>query len=249
MKTINDKVTYTGFLNYRGINFSYVFANDELKLIAPAEKSDEIRFHWLMKETGDGVYTNGNPLSVEKDSITASCNESNGSIIFLPKVGSYIRSTTNLIGDTAPVLYIELSAYILCKYDREKISRLSFSGPEINYVHPVNQAFFWSFNENEYENGVFKIETKDFSSTTTKEQLFIVDGLTVTSKFGITRGVSTEIGESPLSIHSTLMFEFEPCNDYSFILRLCRIAKSYIRFLCYRRNICVNEIELSAPYE
>lgn len=247
--TICDKTTYTGFLNFRGIDFSYVFADDELKLIAPSNKSDEIRYHWLMKAAGDGVFVNGDPLVVEEKSIAGICNESNGSIIFLPKVGSFIRSTTNLIGNTAPILYIELSAYIVCKYDRKYISRISFSGPEINYIHPANQVFSWSFNEDDHENGVLKIETKDFASTTSKEQLFTVDGATVVSKFGITRGVSMGIGESPLSIHSTLMFEFDPCTDYSFVLRLCRIAKSYIRFLCYRRNICLNEIELSAPYE
>ena len=245
----NAKELYTGFLKYKGIDFSFIFANNELRLIPSIDKSTEIQHKWLMKEIGNGVYTNGDPLLVEEESIIATCNETNGSIIFLPRLGSVISSTRTLLVDKPPVLKISLSAYIMCRFDRDAISRISFIGPEINYIHPVNQAFSWIFDEESNKQGIIKIETRDFSSTTTEEHYFSVDSKIISSKFGISRGVSMEVGETPLSLKSSLIFEFEPSNDYQFILQLCSIAKDYISYLCYRKNIVFDEIELSAPYE
>lgn len=244
----DEHKTYTGFLQFRGINFSFVFSDDELRLIPPSDKSNEIRYKWLMKELKDGVYTGGDPLVVEEESIVAFCNESGGPIIFLPIVGSIISSSSIIaIGSQPPILRMRLSAYILCRYHRDSISRISFSGPEINYIHPVNQGVSLQYDPEETTQGVFRIETSDFTSTTTKEHLFFVGGNTVTSKFGITRGVSLNIGEAPLTLKSSLMFELEPTNDYGLVLRLCRIAKEYISYLCYRKNVVFDEIELSAP--
>lgn len=44
------------------------------------------------------------------------------------------------------------------------------------YIHTVNQGISWQYNPEETARGVFRIETNDFTSTTTKEQLFSVDG-------------------------------------------------------------------------
>lgn len=245
----NENETYTGFLKFREIDFSFVFTNNELRLITPADKSDEVYYKWLMKEMRDGVYTNGDPLFVEEASIIGACNENGGSIIFLPIVGSQIGSIMNFMTNKSPILHIRISAFILCKYNGDSISRISFSGPEINYIHPVNQALSWVYDSEATEKGVFKIETNDFSSTTTKDQCFVVDGKEIISKFGISRALSMKIGEAPLSLTSSLMFEFEPTDDYGFILRLCKIAKEYISYLCYRKNVIFDEIELSTPYE
>lgn len=241
--------TYTGSLKYREIDFSFVFANNELRLIAPKDKSHEIHFKWLMRELQNGIYVNGDPLFVEETAIIGNCNENGGSIIFLPIVGSQIGSTMNFMTNKSPILHIRISAFILCKYNGDSISRISFSGPEINYIHPVNQALSWVYDSEAIEKGVFKIETNDFASTTTKEQCFIVDGKSVSSKFGISIGMSTKIGEAPLTLASSLTFDFDSTDDYGFILHLCRIAKEFVGYLCYRKNVIFNEIELYAPYE
>lgn len=46
-----------------------------------------------------------------------------------------------------------------------------------------------------------------------------------------------------------MMFEFEATDDYTFIYGLYYIAKNFIQFLCYRRNILLSKVVLSAPYE
>ena len=89
----------------------------------------------------------------------------------------------------------------------------------------------------------------DFDSTTTEKQSFIVDGKEVQVYFGVSREMSTKIGEAPMSLNSTMFFEFEPIADYTFIMRLWRIAKEFIRFLCYRKNVFLSKIEIASPYK
>ncbi len=44
-----------------------------------------------------------------------------------------------------------------------------------------------------------------------------------------------------------MFIEFEPTNDYRFIIKILDVAKQFIQYLCYRRNIIFSSIEISAP--
>ena len=86
---------------------------------------------------------------------------------------------------------------------------MSFSSPEINCIHPVNQVIQYEYNNRElFETGVFSLKTSDFDSTTTEKRGFVVDEKTVTVSFGISRSINTEIQEPPVLIRSTMNFEF-----------------------------------------
>ena len=98
-------------------------------------------------------------------------------------------------------------------------------------------------------NGTFSVTAKDFECTTTKRQPFVVDGKNVSIYFGISRYMSTKIWEPPMMLSSNMMFEFDATDDYRFILRLYDVAKKFIQFLCYRKNVEFTKIELAAPYE
>ena len=99
------------------------------------------------------------------------------------------------------------------------------------------------------DNGTFSVTAKDFECTTTKRQPFVVDGKNVSIYFGISRYMSTKIWEPPMTLSSNMMFEFDATDDYRFILRLYDVAKKFIQFLCYRKNVEFTKIELAAPYE
>lgn len=147
------------------------------------------------------------------------------------------------------MLFIEIFAYIVCKYDRDTIDRISFNSPEINCIHPVNQAYNCSFDNDIFlNNGIFSLTTLDFDSTTTDKQSFKVDDVNVLVQFSVSRSLSSKIGEAPVSFNSTMLFEFEPTSNFAFILKLWRIGKQFIQFLCYRKNIFLPTAELSAPY-
>lgn len=88
---------------------------------------------------------------------------------------------------------------------------MSFRSPEIDCIHPMNQAFSYETDWEKFKKeGIITVATKDFGTTTTPTQEFMVDDKRVYVSFGITRSISTKIGEPPLSLHSSMMFDFEP---------------------------------------
>lgn len=234
---------YTGTLQYKGISFSFAFDKNELRLIPPEEKEHEIEWEWRRKPLGNGAFTFGDPIPVGVDFLIGECNETRSHIVFLPKQGA-------TLGFYNSIVRIPLAAYVKCKYNRPSIDRVSFSCPEINYIHPVNQAISLTLPGEECQSkGIFTVSTQSFDQTTTAKQTFIVDGKEIRAYFGISRAVSTNIHEPPLRLDSSLMFEFDATDDYQFIYRLWWIAREFIRFLCYRKNVFIPQVKLSAPYE
>ena len=234
---------YTGKLLYKDIYFTFAFDRSKLRLIPPKEKENEIECEWMRKQLGSGVYTWGDPVPVGVDYLIGECNETRHRIIFLPKQGA-------TLGLHNFVVHIPLVAYVICKYDRDLIDRMSVSCPEINYIHPVNQAITLTTPNEEFHNkGIVNVSTLDFDRTTTEKQVFKVDSREIKAHFGISRAVSTKIHEPPLRLDSSLMFEFDATDDYHFIYRLWWIAREFIRFLCYRKNVFIPRVELAAPYE
>lgn len=230
-------------LRFKDIDFTFVFNKEELRLIPPDDKRCVVEWDWKMKPIADGAYTFADPIPVEEDFLVGICNETENRIIFIPKRGSRL-SLYNA------VVCIDLIAYVICEKGRDIIGRVEFTCPEINYIHPVNQAFSLLIDPHEYsEKGVVTLSTQNFDITTTEKQKFTVDGTEVSAYFAISRTVSTKIHEPPLSLESALMFEFNATDNFSFILKLWQIAREFVRFLCYRRNVYIPTIKLSAPYK
>lgn len=236
-------VYYTGILLYKGISFTFAFDGSKLRLIPPKDKEHEVEWEWGKKPLGNGVYTWGDPVPVGEDFIIGECNETRHRIIFLPKQGA-------TLGLYNSVVFIPLAAYVICKNDKSTIDRISFSCPEINYIHPVNKAIKLILPTDEFQNnGIFTISTQDFDMTTTERRTFMVDGKEIKAHFGISRAVSTKIHEPPLRLDSSLVFEFDAIDDYQFIYRLWWIAREFVRFLCYRKNVFIPEAQLAAPLD
>ena len=246
----NQDMIYTGQLIYKEIEFTFVFDGKELRLIPSKDKQNEVNEKWLRIPLPNGAYTFNIPV-MEENCLHGICNETNQKIIFLVKQGSYLTPHGNYMLGGNYVLSVNVVAYIICKYRRESIDRISFTGPEIDAIHPINKSFnislgmdFEEFNKD----GILSITTKDFASTTTESQEFIVDNKKATTYFSVWRGVNLKAGKTPISLNSCLMFEFEPTDDYVFILRLWRIAKDFLSYLCYRRNVYLTAVKLSTPH-
>lgn len=232
---------YTGKTNYKDIEFDFVFDSEELRLIPPAEKTKDVRYNILMKKLGDGpAYTMASPV-MEEPYLIGKSHESGQTIIFLTKQGAHIGSYNE-------VLFVEIAAYILCKSESHPISKMSFTCPELDCIYPVTQGYNFKLDPTKFHSdGVLTVTTEDFDATTTDPQIFHVDGKEVSISFGISRSFSTKVGQPPLTLHSTMILEFEPTENYSFIVRLWFIAKEFIQFLCYRRNVFIPIVDLSTP--
>lgn len=229
---------YTGKLTYKGIEFSYAFDKEELRLIPPTDKRDEVRHTILMKEICPDVYTMASP-SMDEPYLIGKCNETGQTMVFLTKQGAHIGSNNE-------VLFVEIAAYILCKTVTQPISKMAFICSELDCIHPVTQGFNCTYDPEQFHShGILSVQTEDFDATTTAPQLFKVDGKDVSVSFGIARSLSTKIGQPPLTLRSTMSFRFDPTEEYSFIVRLWFVAKEFLQFMCYRKNVFLPTADLS----
>ena len=241
METTEFKL-YTGNIRFRNIDFSFAFDGYELRLIPPEEKKASILIDFNMTQVSPGVYTASEPAPIEEVFLVGSCNETGKKIVFFPERWSYLSYYHFSI-------CIPLTAYMLCKYDREMIDRITFAGPEINHIHPVKAGVSLNITADYHENGIATVSTEGLEATTTEKQYFDVNGKQVGLFFSIWREISLSNDEPPINIQSTMMFEFEATNDYVFILELLRLAKLFVSYLCYRNNICFSSIQIAAPYK
>lgn len=236
----NELTLYTGKTKYKEIDFDFVFDGKELRLIPPADKIMEVELNILSEEIGVGAYRSISP-TMEKSHLVGRTHETGQSLIFLTKQGMQI-------GYYNQVLFVKIVAYILYQLESHAISKMSFSCHELDCIHPVTQGYHFKYNYEEFCNdGVQSVSTNDYDTTTTSVHSFNVDGKDVQVCFGISRLFSTKIGQPPLTLHSTMKFEFKPTSDYSFIARLWFIAKEFIQFLCYRKNVFIPIAYLSTP--
>ncbi len=171
------------------------------------------------------------------------CNETGRTIIFLTKQGANIGSYNS-------VLFVDIFAYIHCKSEKHQISKMSFTCAELDCIYPVTQGFNCTIVDEEFhKNGVLSVSTEDYDTTTTEQKIFIVEEKDVAVTFGISRTFSTKVGDPPLTLHSTMSFKFEPTEDYTFITKLWFVAKEFLQFMCYRKNVYIPIVELYTPTE
>ena len=77
---------YTGVLEYKGINFSFVFDKQELRLIPPKDKKKKIEHEWFMHKIGEGVYAGGDHPQMEQPFLVGTCNEDGNKMIFITQI-------------------------------------------------------------------------------------------------------------------------------------------------------------------
>lgn len=248
---------FSGRLVYREIEFVFVFDGKELRLIPQDEKEDEIQAEWLYARE-----------RIETPFLIGKCIENLQMFIFMVNPRALLkRRNSTLIFE--PVAYVESS-----RPADALIDFISFDAPELDGVWPVNS--FWTKSDDQSRPGVHKFETKDFDATTSAAQMFKVgdcddcdeiehcekcDNLSernscekrrireVRVSFCAEKTIDYGITRTPLTLNSALRFEFEPTNDYRFIYRLYRLARLFLKFLCYRTNVYLPVIRLAGPTE
>ena len=165
--------TYSGICKYKNIDFTFMFSGEELRLVPPADKREIIQTNWVLTPLAKGVYTRGDPLTMDEPYLTGKCNETGTTFIFITKQGGHVGSQNS-------VLFVPIAAYIRCRYGRDSIARMSFTSPVVNCIHPVNQGFGYAINVDSFnETGVFTVTTQSFDETTTEPQTFMVDNLSL----------------------------------------------------------------------
>ena len=161
---MEDLNVYSGKLTYKDICFDFVYDKQELRLIPPTDKKREI-WNWKMKELSPGVFTMGDPLTLDSPYIEGTINETAQKVIFITRQGSSI-------GCYNSVLIIEVVAVILFSTENNLVNRIAFAGPEINAIHSVGNAFTLVYDEEQSQKGIISIQTVEYEKT---NRYFIID--------------------------------------------------------------------------
>ena len=234
---------YTGTLKYRNIEFQFVFNGGLLTLITPTQYQHEIEWKWLREETSLGVYTFAEPLTVGVPYLSGRCHETNRQMIFLTHESS-------VIGSRNSTLLISVVGVIEAKTADPLFSRLILSSPELNFIHPINRAFFQEYNYEDLEkDGVISIKTNGFDATTTAQLPVTVDGNSVSIHFSVGWKCSMKNNEPPIVLNSNMIVEFEETNDYWFLRKLWGVAESMVQLLTFRQNARISECVLQSRFD
>ena len=98
---------------------------------------------------------------------------------------------------------------------------------------------------------IFKLNSleKLIGHTPLVEISFIYKEKKVECDFNISKKLYGKITEFPVQIRSQISLKFETTNNYTIISDLYDIVKKFIQFLCYRKNITIEEIIKKALIE
>ena len=234
---------YTGTVNYNDIVFTFAFSKNELRLIPPDDVKEKIR-NGLLRKRNTSDSEHDEPFKIETPFLIGQCNEINKKIIFFPN--DY--SSQGIIFDIYNnAINVDLLAYVICDSNYDNVDSMSFECPEINCIHSWNGTFPKIIEISDYETNdtmpFFISRIRDFE---TKKQIFYFDDKEITVYFNILRKSSNRIDRPAISFESSLIFEFKPIKDYLLVFKLLRIAREFISFLCYRKNVYIPKIGLYA---
>lgn len=234
---------YTGSLEYKDIEFQFVFDGELLTLITPKQHQHEVEWEWLKEKIGPGVYTCGKPLTVDVPFMSGRCHETNKQMIFLTHESSTIGSRNS-------TLLIDVVGVIEANRADSLFSRLILSSPELNFIHPINRAYYQEFNFDDLEkDGAISIKTNGFDATATTKYPFMVDGRCISVHFSVGWKCSTKNNKPPIILNSNMIFEFEETRDYWFLRRLWSVAESMVQLLTFRQNAKISECTLQAKFD
>ena len=221
---------YTGTLEYRNIVFTFVFDKKILRLIPPNEEKSNVSL-WFKEKIARGVYGGFKQVYIDENLI-GKCNERNKQIVFI--------LDNNEVEICNCVLIIEINYYIINDYVNKMIDKIIIYGPEINYIYSKKVNYLKLKEDN-----TFDIDRDLFNDTVSDREHFKIDDRTIDIYFGISVFSNHRIEENPLKIDSTLSLEFEPTNDYKFIVRLLDLMRKFIQYLCFRKNINFTSVKLA----
>lgn len=226
---------YTGYLIYKDIQFSFSFFDDELRLIPPQNKIDEIS-KWGLKEISKNHYTNGNPILIENEYLIGVINETGQRIVFFPK--------KQPVGKYNEILRVGIYNYMIL--NNPSISSIDFYSKEINAIYPPSKNFS-GYGKNQ-ETGEITLYTKKLHSRDDNIK-FKYKGKEVSLYFSCERNVNILGGINPITINSFLSLTFEKTEDYSFVIDLYHIMESLLMFMFNNRHISTQKCILYSLYD
>lgn len=227
---MKSKEILTGFITFRGNEYVFIFDDFILNLV-PCKNNPKYTNKYEYKEIEKVNYTFANPIKVEEHFLIATTSVGNV-VVFFP-----IASILSVNGNA---LSIDVDKYIIFNNKEKKINVITFSSYEINHIFVSNKLSSDGFKDDK-----LSVEVQHYVSDTER---FYINNKKVSVYFGYSNRVSFKVGENPLDLKTTFECTFESTNDYEFISKLVDKVAIFIKYLCNRKNIIFDSINLLTPY-
>ncbi len=230
--------TLSGKVQYSDISFCFVFDGNELLLIPPNNKKNELKDQWIKPHCANSFYATSYSMKMQEPYLIGSCSKNGHGIVFLTQPESQICSEDLTI-------IVNVKGYIDFDADISPINKIAFRGPEIDHIYPINQAYeHQSSDVTNFGGRGFSMAFANPQLTETPKQEFIFSGQTIQAFFSISEEIGKKDGDPPLKLSPTISFEFKETSDYTFIYDLWCIAKRFVQYLCNRQNVYFPTTEL-----
>ena len=218
-----------GYLHFIEINTSYFFEYNEFTLTVYSNNSR------TLTEQAKQLY---NTVTTEKKyAIGSNIEESINYIFFINQYPFENKLFKALQGkETINVAYyIELNAYI----SNFSINRINFSSPELDYIFCVNSRIE---KHVDVDQKTINIQTLPYN--TSKERFsFCLKREKINCEFGVNTSLSFK-SNTPLTLSCTLSCEMGNTTNLDTLFEICSIIKSFLIFICNRKNIFYNSIKI-----
>ena len=226
-----------GTLKYKDIKFDFTLEEKRLKLI-PTNGYEDIFQNEFREKLDDGAYTDKENY-IEEKYLVGQILDNYQTIVMIPK-SKKIRSS--FLSD---FLFIKIQ-YVIYLNSQEPISRMHIYCKELNGIYDIRRAIERNcFNK---DNGA-EVKLKSFDTTQTENFRFVIRDKEINGNINISQTLYNKITEYPVRLRSFITLNFEPIQDYSVLVELYNIIKKFIQYLCYRKNIIIEDISIYTSEE
>lgn len=226
-----------GTLNYKNIEFDFILEKNNLKLIPKNGYEDKFQ-KTFRQELESGAYTDKDNY-LEENYLIGRKLENYQNIVMIPASKNI---TTSIFFD---FLYIKIQ-YIIYLNSQEPISKMSIYCKELNGIYDTRKAI----EKNDFnKNGEAEVKLKSFDKTQTDDFKFVIKDKEIKCNLNISKTLYGKITEYPVRIRSAITLNFEPMQDYSILSDLYIIIKKFIQYLCYRKNVTIEEVNIYTSAE
>lgn len=99
------------------------------------------------------------------------------------------------------------------------------------------------------EKGIISIKTNGFDRTTTEKRTFRFEGRDIAAYFSVGWTCSMKISSPPITLNSSMIFEFDETDDYWFFYRLWHAAEDFLKYLTFGKNTLIEDCSLQVMYD
>lgn len=227
-----------GELLYKKIKFDFILEGSTLTLHAKEDYKKEFR-ELFWEPAGNGAYTIKTVYFEEEYLLGKDKNTFETVVMIIYNQQFFHNFMNNDISLEVDVIFN--------LYRDELISQISFEAKEIDYIYNITQAI--DIENDYYKNGEINLKLKDTKKCESREIKFNIDKKEIICKFSILRKRNHGINRYPIEINSIFSIYFEPTKDYIFILRVYKVVKYFFQYLCFRKNIDIESVDIYCKYK